>query len=83
MSDFKLTVFDLMRGRKIMVPTDMGVDVELTIEKVTQDNHSQDIGPSTRENDWWPEQRTWTTFTVKFTNGKSKQYSSLNEIKFY
>lgn len=78
-----MDVLELLKGRKMMVETDMRVIVEMEIHEVKQENHSEDIGPSTRENDWWPEQRTWTTYIVTFTNGARKTYSSLSEIKVF
>ncbi len=63
------------------VQTDVGVEVELEIKKVKENHHSQDLGPSTAANDWWPASRDWKTYTVTFTNGYSKTYSSLHEIK--
>ena len=78
-----LSVFDLRKGRKMKVPTDMGVDVELEIFEVKDVKHSQDLEPATRENDWYPASRSWSTIRVTFTNGKSKEYSSINEIKIY
>lgn len=76
-----MNLLDLLKGKKMSVMTDMKVEVELTIEKVEQNNHSEDLEPATRENDWWPASRDWTTYTVVFTNGARKQFSSLNEIK--
>lgn len=76
-----MTLLDLLKGKKMSVMTDMNVEVELIIESVNEENHSQDIGPSNAANDWWPEQITWTTYTVKFTNGAKKVFSSLSEIK--
>jgi len=76
-----MDVLELLKGKKMSIMTDMKVEVELIIESVNEEHHSQDIGPSNAANDWWPEQRTWQTFTVKFTNGAKKVYSSLSEIK--
>lgn len=75
-----MKILDTLVGRKVKVKTDMQVSVELTIKSIEENHNSQDIGPSTRENDWWPEQRTWTTFDVKFTNGSHKSFSSLSDI---
>jgi len=76
-----MDVLELLVGKKMMVMTDMNVEVELEIQEVKQNNHSQDLEPATRENDWWPASRDWTTFTVKFTNGATKKFNSINEIK--
>lgn len=72
---------DLLIGKKIIVKTDVGVNVELEIKKVEAEHHSEDLEPSTQANDWWPETRDWTTYRVHFTNGHSKLYHSLNEIE--
>ena len=76
-----MTALDLLKGKKVKVMTDAKVPVELIIDSVKQENHSEDVGPSNAENDWWPAQREWTTFPVKFTNGHSKTYSSISEIE--
>ncbi len=75
-----MNVLELLRGKHMMVKTDVGVDVELQIKEVVENHHSQDLEPSTAANDWWPATRDWTTYTVKFANGYSKQYDSLNQI---
>jgi hypothetical protein len=72
---------DLLKGRKMSVETDMKVSIELTIEEVKENHHSRDLTESNAANDWWPETKDWTTYTVKFTNGASKEFSSLSEIK--
>jgi hypothetical protein len=76
-----MTPLDLMKGKFISVKTEVGVDVILEIESVEEKHHSQDIGPSTRENDWYPESKEWITYIVTFTNGYSKIYNSLSVIK--
>lgn len=76
-----MKILDLLKGRKMKVETDMGVEVELIIKEVKEEHHSEDLEPATRANDWWPASRDWTTFVVYFTNGRSKTYSSLSEIK--
>lgn len=53
------------------VMTDMKVEVELVIEKVEEKHHSQELEPATRENDWWPASRDWTTKRVQFPQGNS------------
>jgi hypothetical protein len=76
-----MDVLDLLVGKKMEIMTDMKVPVELEIKEVKQNNHSEDLEPSTRENDWWPATRDWKTFTVHFTNGAVKKFNSINEIK--
>jgi hypothetical protein len=75
-----MKVLDLLKGKTIKVKTDVGVEVPLVIKEVKEDHHSQDLEPATRENDWWPASRDWTTYRVTFTNGYSKEYSSLNDL---
>lgn len=78
-----MNVLELMKGRNIVVTTDVGASVELQIKEVKENRHSEPLEPSTKENDWWPASRDWTTYTVYFTNGHSKTYSSLNEINVF
>lgn len=75
-----MNALELLEGKKIKVKTDVGVEVELTIKKVEQNNHSVNLEPPTQKNDWWPMSRDWTTYTVFFTNGHNKKYDSLTEI---
>lgn len=76
-----MELLDLAKGKKILVKTDVGVDVELTIKEIKQNNHSRDLEPATAANDWWPATQDWTTYTVFFTNGYKKEYSSMSDIK--
>lgn len=76
-----MTALDLLKGKKVKIMTDAQVEVTLTIESVAKEDHSEDAGPSTRENDWWPPQREWTSYKVKFTNGFKKTYSSITDIQ--
>lgn len=71
---------DLLKGRKVNYMTDAKIMVQLEIKKVTEEHHSENLEPATRENDWWPPTRDWTTFEVEFTNGFRKTYRSLSEI---
>jgi hypothetical protein len=76
-----MDVLELLKGKKMSIMTDMKVSVELIIKEVKEDHHSRDLEPSTRENDWWPATQDWKTYTVFFTNGSNKTFSSLSEIK--
>lgn len=71
---------EFLKGKKIMVTTDVGVIVEMEIKEVKENKNSRDLTPATRENDWWPETVEWSSFTVFFTNGHSKEYDSLDKI---
>lgn len=75
------TILDLLKGKKMRVMTDMKVEVELEIELVKENHHSQDLEPSTAANDWWPASREWKTYTVTFTNGAKKNFDNINQIK--
>lgn len=75
------TILDLLQGKKMSVPTDMKVNVELTIKEVKEERHSREIGESNAANDWWPETIDWTNYTVFFTNGACKTYDSIEDIK--
>lgn len=76
-----MKLIDLLKGKKINYMTDAKVVVQLEVKNVEEERHSRDIGPSTPENDWWPEQETWTTINIEFTNGFKKSYRSLSEIE--
>ena len=76
-----MNLLDLLKGKTVIVKTDMGVEVPLVVAEVKEEHNSRDVGPSTPENDWWPAQETWTSYTVTFTNGHTKEYRSLSEIK--
>lgn len=52
----------------------------MEIKEVKENKNSRDLTPATRENDWWPETVEWSSFTVFFTNGHSKEYDSLDKI---
>jgi hypothetical protein len=71
---------DLLKGKMVNVMTDAKVSIQLEIESVEEKNHSRDLEPATRENDWWPASVDWKTIDIKFTNGFSKSYSSFSEI---
>ena len=76
-----MNVLDLLKGKRMSIKTDVGTFAELEIKEVKQNHHSQDLAPATAANDWWPPSRDWATFTVYFTNGYSKVYSSISEIQ--
>jgi len=76
-----MNVLELMIGKKMLVKTNVGIEVELEIKRVEEKSNSQDLEPATRENDWWPASRDWTTYIVYFTNGYRQEYSSLSQIK--
>ena len=63
------------------VETDMKVSVELEIKEVVENHHSRDLEPATQKNDWWPASEDWKTYTVFFTNGAQKNFTSLDSIK--
>ena len=76
-----MDILDLLKGKKMKVMTDMKVEVELEIQEVIQNTHTRQITPDTPENDWWGETETSYSYTVKFTNGASKKFDSLKQIK--
>lgn len=76
-----MKILDLAKGKKVNVKTDVGAYVILEIKEIIAIPHSKELGPSTRENDWWPPTQTWTTYDVVFTNGHKKTYNSLGEIE--
>jgi hypothetical protein len=71
---------DLLKGHKVKIMTDMKIEVVLEIDSITSIPHTRVIKPATRENDWWGEDQTWTTYKVTFTNGATKEYDSLTAI---
>jgi hypothetical protein len=76
-----MNILELLVGKKMMVMTDMKVEVELTIKEVKENSHSIQIGESNAQNDWWPETRDWKDYTVFFTNGAHKTFDTLSQIK--
>jgi len=75
-----MKIGDLLKGKLVNVMTDAKVVVQLEIETAEETHHSEDLAPATRENDWWPPSRDWTTIDIKFTNGFQKSYHNLSEI---
>lgn len=75
-----MNLTDLLKGKKVNYMTDAKVMVELEIKTAKEENHSRDLAPATRENDWWPPSEDWTTIEVEFTNGFRKSYRSLGAI---
>lgn len=71
----------LLKGKIVKVMTDAKVEVELEIKEVTKNNHSRDLEPATKENDWWPKSEDWSTISIIFTNGYRKTYKNLYEIQ--
>ena len=78
-----MTTFELLIGKKMMVETDMGVTVELEISSIEEEFNSVNLEPATADNNWWPASRDWRTYKVTFTTGKSKVFSSINDIKVH
>jgi len=76
-----MDILELLVGKKMKVMTDLKVEVELEIKEVEVKHHSREITPSTRENDWWGESQTWNTYLVKFTNGATKTFDNITDIK--
>lgn len=70
----------LLKGKIVNYMTDAKVVVQLEIKTAIEKNHSEDLEPSTPENDWWPPIRNWTTIEVEFTNGFKTSYNKLSEI---
>lgn len=76
-----MDVLELLVGKKMKVMTDLKVEVELEIKKVEVESHSRQITPDTPENDWWGESVDWKTYLVKYTNGATKKFDSITDIK--
>lgn len=76
-----MDVYELLIGKKMIVMTDMNVEVQLEIKEVKQNSHTRQITPDTPENDWWGESETTYSYMVYFTNGANKKFTSLNQIK--
>jgi hypothetical protein len=75
-----MTVLELLKGKKVKVMTDAKVEVELVIDSAKIESHYVQTGPSTPENDWWPDSSEWETVDITFTNGFKKSYRSLSDI---
>lgn len=80
----KLT--ELLKGKAVNIMTDAKVVVQLEIETVTENVNTRtiQITPDTRENDWWGQSETYkeVSYLVKFTNGFTKTYPSIEKIEF-
>lgn len=76
-----MDVLELLIGRKMKIMTDLNVEVELEIKKVVIQPHSREITPDTKENDWWGESVEWNTYLVKYTNGATKEFDNITDIK--
>lgn len=66
----------------MLIMTDAKVEVTLEVAEIKEEKHSVDLEPATRANDWWPASRDWVTFNVTFTNGFTKSFNNLSDIKF-
>lgn len=80
-----MNILDLMKGRVVLVNTDMKVEVELIIQEVVENTSSwsRETEPATIENGWWPSEihGSSTEYVVKFTNGVTKRYGRIGDIK--
>lgn len=76
-----MDVLQLLIGKKMKIMTDLKVEVELEIKEVEIKHHSRQITPDTPQNDWWGETKNWETYLVKFTNGATKEFDTITDIK--
>jgi hypothetical protein len=76
-----MDILELLIGKKMRVMTDLNVEVELEIKEVEIKSHTRQITPDTKENDWWGESIDWKTYLVKYTNGASKEFNNITDIK--
>jgi hypothetical protein len=72
---------NLLKGKMVNYMTDAKVNVKLEIETAIEKNHTRDLEPATRENDWYPKTEGWSTIEIKFTTGFIKSYRSLTSIE--
>ena len=77
-----LTFSQLLEGCDALVKTDVG-DVRVTISKVEIKTRTIETGKATPENDWWPESYDYEYYLFIFTNGTSKEFKSLNDVRFF
>jgi hypothetical protein len=77
-----LSLPQLLEGCDVIVKTEVG-DVRVTIKKVEIKTRTVEIGPSTPQNDWYPPMYSLEYYELTFTNGKIKQFDSLQDLKFY
>lgn len=75
-----MKALDLLKGKAMMVLTNVGVKVELTIDRVVEERKSQDLEPATKENDYYPSSFQYADYTVHFTNGHKESYRYISEI---
>ena len=74
------SILELLKGKDVIVMSDFG-EIKLTIESISEDTKYIETGPSNQSNDWYPDGYHETTFLVRFTNGKTKRFKNLAEIK--
>jgi len=76
---------DIFIGLSVSVPTETLIDVVLIIEKIEENilYKNIQITPDTPENDWYGQSTSYheLSYIVKFTNGYSKVYEKINDIK--
>ncbi len=76
-----MNVLELLIGKKMLVMSDLKVEIELEIKEVIIKPHSRQITPDTPQNDWWGESVEWNTYLVKYTNGANKEFDNITDIK--
>jgi hypothetical protein len=75
-----MNVLEMLVGRKMLVMTDMNVEIELEIKSVKESIRTIQITPDTKENDYWGETSQELSYYVIFTNDSTKTFKSLNQI---
>ncbi len=78
-----MNILDLLKGKNMMVETDLKTMAEMTIDHVEEKRNSRELEAATPQNDWWPEEESWVTLVVHFTNGSKKEFSSLRSINIH
>ena len=77
-----VNIYDLLKGKKVNILTDVKIFVQLEIESIKEISNSRELEPATRANDWHPQSIDWVTYQVKFVNGYTKMYNKLSDIDF-
>lgn len=75
-----MNILESLVGKQVKLKTDVGTESILEIKEVKHNSAYIETGPSTPENDWWPDGYYKHTYTIFFTNGHSKRYDSLESI---
>lgn len=61
-------------GKKIKHKNQYNREVILEVEDVKIEHGSRELEPATRENDWWPQEESWTHHYLCFVDGSKIRF---------